>query len=287
MHDTYGVWEQGYELNRLIEGGEAPGQYVVQSQLHLAHTFIEMGLLQNADQYLLETERSNRFLEDQDYQGRIVGYRGLIAHLRGDWGEADDLYRDATRIINEAGGNPRAEGIFQRFHGDLKLARGEYKEAADLIWASRAVAEAGHHPDLIAFAIKSRAHLHRSLGEFREARLAYDDALARARKYGIRRLEADILSELSRLALDLGDIETARRRAIEAMSIANELGLGLRQTHGLVVLGIAALRGGQRELGFAYLRHACSLATRQQYWSRRREAEQLLRDAGEPMDFEW
>lgn len=287
MHDTYGVWEQGYEINRLIEGGEPPGQYVVQSQLHLAHTFIEMGLLQSGEQYLQETEHSNRSLGDSDYQGRIVGYRGLIAHLRGDWGRADELYELTQKLVAEAGGNPRAESIFLRFWADLRIARRDLPGAAELIQAARVKAEAGHHPDLVAYAIESLGHWHRAREEFRPARLAFDDALERSRRLGIRRLEASVLSQMARLGLDLGDTEMARLRALASMAIANELGLGLRQTHGLVLLGLAALQGGQRDLGVAYLRHGWSRARRQQYWSRGREAEQRLQAEGETVGFEW
>ncbi|NIR27841.1 MAG: hypothetical protein GWN84_00580, partial [Gammaproteobacteria bacterium] len=80
--------------------------------------------------------------------------------------------------------------------------------------------------------------------------------LRMARNIGIRRLEADALSELSRLALDLGDAENARRRAMGALRLSNELGLGLRKTHGLVVLGLATVRAGPMDLGKSYLRQA-------------------------------
>ncbi len=104
---------------------------------------------------------------------------------------------------------------------------------------------------------------------------------------GIRRLEADVLSELSRLALDLNDGGTARSCALQAMRLANLLGMGLKQTHTLVTLGLAALREQRRELGLGYLRHARALAAHQEYWLRAREAEQHLLLEGGPIHFEW
>ena len=56
MLDTYRMWEQGYQLNRVIERGRRPGQYEVQSLLHLSHTFIERGNLRVATTYLDDTE---------------------------------------------------------------------------------------------------------------------------------------------------------------------------------------------------------------------------------------
>ncbi len=44
--------------------------------------------------------------------------------------------------------------------------------------------------------------------------------------------------KLSRLALNQGGPKTARFRAREGMAIANQLGLRLKQCHGLVALGL-------------------------------------------------
>jgi len=283
MLDAYAFWEQGYELNRIIEGGVRAGQYVVQSQLHLAHTFIELGFLPVAEGYLRQTAQSNHHLEDQDYAGRVIGYFGLVAHLRGDLDKADNLYGQAVGTLLDAGGNPRAESIFRRYWADLKMTRKEMDRAADLIRESRAIAQVDHHPDIVAYVTKSLGHWHRDQRQFEKARIEYNSALAKAREFGIRRLEADVLSELSKLAFDLGDYEMARIRAMEAMAIANELGLGLRRSHGLVVLGRAILASGPRALGLAYLRHARKLANQQEYWLRAREAERHLQDEGEPL----
>jgi hypothetical protein len=97
----------------------------------------------------------------------------------------------------------------------------------------------------------------------------------------MRRLEAEALTELSRLAYDLGDAQVARQRAMESLRIANDLVLGLRQTHDLVVLGLATIETGQRQLGVAYLMHAKKIAQRQQYLLRSNEAEEHIQKYGE------
>jgi hypothetical protein len=89
---------------------------------------------------------------------------------------------------------------------------------------------------------------------------------------------------MSRLALDVGDAETARMRAIQSLMLANQLSLGLRQTSALVVLGRAMLMAGNHRLGIAYLRHARDLAHDQAYFLRQREADDLLRRHGDDGD---
>jgi tetratricopeptide (TPR) repeat protein len=98
---------------------------------------------------------------------------------------------------------------------------------------------------LVAHARLSEGHLFRVCEKYQDAIREYKVALKAAKQYGMRGLEADVYSELAHLALDLGDTETARTRAIKSLQIANELHLGLRQTHGLVVLGKATAKAGQ------------------------------------------
>ncbi len=278
MPEAYSFWEQGFEINRIIDSPEEWGQYIVQSQLHMGHLFIDYGQLKVAEEYLRATERSNYDLKDPDYDGRITGYRALLEHLRANTEEADLLYKKALKKLRRAGGNPRAESKFLNHWASLKLVKHQHDKAEELIHSSRAIAEAHQHPDLVAFARQTNAHLLRVYENYEDARMEYAAALEKAREIGIRRLESDILSELGRLALELGHVETARQRAMESLQIANELGLGLRQTHCLVILGLVAIKAGTRELGRAYLNHAIKLAEVQGYWIRGHEAEKILQN---------
>jgi hypothetical protein len=149
-----------------------------------------------------------------------------------------------------------------------------------MIQSSRALAEAGHFPELIAGAQLSLGHWHRAQAQFTQAIPQYRSALNKARSIGSRRLECEVLSELSRLALDLGDAEVARQRAMESLRIANELVLGLKQTHGLILLGQATAKAGQQKLGISYIKHAKRLADRQGYLLRGQEAEEQLHALG-------
>jgi tetratricopeptide (TPR) repeat protein len=171
-----------------------------------------------------------------------------------------------------------------RHWGDLKISLGDKENARLYILNSRSLAEAGRYPELLAYARLSYGHWYRIMKRYEEALHEYNAALDESRRIGIRRLESEVLSELSRLACDLGDAQIARQRAIEALRIANESALGLKQTHGLVVLGRATIQAGERDLGIAYLKHAKKLADRQEYWLRGSEAEEQLQRLGETAD---
>lgn len=280
MLDAHAVWEQGYEINRVIDSFEEGGRYLFQSLCNLGAVYVHYGHLNTAELYLREAEQVNYHLGDEDHAGRITGYLGLVQHLRGDLQQADEKYKKAVRQLRKVR-NPRAESIFQRHRADLKIQQQDFDTAACCIQTSRSLAEAERYPELIAYSRLSLGHLYRRQEEYAQAQREYNVVYDTGRRIGMRRLQAEALTELSRLAYDLGDAQLARKRAIESLRIANELVLGLRQTHDLVVLGRATIETGQPELGVAYLKHAKKLAERQEYRLRAYETEECLQKYGE------
>jgi tetratricopeptide (TPR) repeat protein len=225
------------------------GLYLFQSSCNLGAAFIQLGRLQQAEIHFRHAERINLRMGDKDHAARVLGYRGLIEHLRGNLRGAEKLYADAIDGLEEIGFNLRGLSIFQRHYADLLLRLKETEEAERHIVSGRARAEAAHYPDIVANYRLSAGHLHRQKDEIDEAMSCYIAAQEEAREMGLRGLEADALSELSQLALDVGDTQTAIDRAIQALQIANELCLGIRQTHGLVVLGRALIGSKRPTLG--------------------------------------
>lgn len=284
MQDTLAVWEEGYEINRIIEGTAEVPIYSLQSHLHLGHTFLELGRLSIAEQYFEEAARTNRKVGDSDYAGRILGYQALISFNRGRLEEADVRFGEALGKLGVEGGNPRAQSFFLNHRAKLEMIRRHLDKAEEYLRSSHALAASIHADDLLAYARTARGRLRREEGSLPEATAEYYVALAEARRLGICRLEAEILSGLSRVALDLGDNALARRRAIAALGLANELGLGLRQNLCLFLLGLATVRSGQPKLGAAYLRLARKLGDAQQHWLRNREAERELQKLGEEVE---
>lgn len=282
MADAYAVWELGYEINRVIEGSTPVPRYTLQSQLHMAHTFMEMGFLSLARHYLDTCDRTNAVVRDQDYAGRILGYRAILVFLQGDLEGADRLFEEAFQNLR-IGSNQRAESFFLSHKVSLEIEL-DIPRAEASARSSRALAENGQSPDLIAYARMATGRVHRARGSLDQATSEYNAALQEARKLGISRLEAEVLSELSRLALDLGDALVARARAMDALRLANELRLGLGQTSSMMVLGLATTRTGQRNLGVRYLQHARDLAVQQHFWLRKKEIEEHLQVLGEVQD---
>jgi tetratricopeptide (TPR) repeat protein len=276
MIDCLAIWEQGLEVNKFLDGHQ-PGQYTFQAYCNLGAACIQYGRLPRAREYLqmakdLSIRMGNK---DQDHAPRLNGYLALVHHLRGDLLLADQEYEAAISNLAK-NSNARAECIFRCHWANLKIRLEDKRSAEHFIRSCRAKAEEGHFPDLIAHARLCEGHLLRSRKKYKDAIREYKIALKAAKQYGMQALEADVHCEMARLALDLGDMEIARTRAIKSLEIANELHLGLRQTHGLVVLGKATAGAGQHVLGVEYLKQARELAERQHYDLRAREAEEEL-----------
>ena len=279
IHDACTFWEQAYEICRLIEHPKEGGGFHLEVLLSIAFTFIEMGRLSAAGRQLDDAERLVREIPDDDFAARILGLRGLMLHLQGDLQGADELYDRCLKLLR-SGANLRAQSIFLKHKADVKISTQEMEAADLLIRNSRALAESGVFPELVANARISEGHRLTRTGQAVKARLEYTAVLHEAQRIGYRKLEVRALTALARLALDQKDADGGRELAMRALSLANQLGLGLRQSHALVVLGLATLEMGQSDLGIAYLRSAKRLADDQGYWSRSREAENKLLELG-------
>jgi tetratricopeptide (TPR) repeat protein len=275
--DACGLWDQALEISRLLEDSLHRGSFHLEILLSLTFTSIEMGRLPAAQGYLEEADRILLDVSDDDSEARVLGLRGLIAHLGGDLQAADGYYDRCLHLLR-SGTNLRAQSIFLKHKADVKITTGDWDQADLLIRNSRALAEAGIFPELIANARISEGHRLFRRGDPVRARLEYHAVLKEAQRIGIRKLETRALTALARLALDQKDVDSAHAYALRSLRLANEMGLGLRQTHGLVVLGLATLAMELRDLGIALLRHAKRLADSQEYWARSREAENKLQE---------
>jgi tetratricopeptide (TPR) repeat protein len=274
--DACTLWEQALEVSRLLESPEG-GSFHLELLISLTLTSIEMGRLPAARGYLEEADRILLTDSDDDAQARILGLRGLMAHLGGDLQAADDLYERCLHLLR-SGTNLRAQSLFLKHRADIKLTTGQLEQADLLIRNSRALAEAGIFPELIANARLSEGHRLFRSGDPVRARLEYTAVLKEAQGIGVRKLETRALTALARLALDQKDADSAHRFALHSLRLANEMGLGIRQTHSLVVLGLTTLAIDERDLGIAFLRQAKKLADSQEYWARSREAENKLQE---------
>jgi len=264
--------EQGLEINKLIDR-DKDGRYLFQSEFNLGVAYIHLGRLNFALNYLERAIEIGNKLDDTELVSRVKAYIALIKYLQGSLEEADQSFNDSYKGLGE---NPRAKGIFYCYHGELLLKLGKVTDAGNMISQSLHIGESCYYPDLVAYARLAKGNLLLRDGDSDEAQNEFNAALRIAKETKIRRLETGILSAMSRLSYHLNDSETARQKAVEALKIANEYSLCLHQTTGLIVLGKALIKSGQRDLGIAFLKSARTMSKSQSYFLRMNEANKEL-----------
>jgi tetratricopeptide (TPR) repeat protein len=173
--------------------------------------------------------------------------------------------------------NVRGRSRVRFYRAEWYRVSGKLSEAEQELRNSRALAEQSACPDLVARCRIGQGHLFLERNDLKQALGEYQDAIEVMRDKGVHSLVADGLCGWAAVANRLGDAETARRRAIESLSLASEGLLGLRITDALVVLGVATVGCGLRSLGLAYLKRAIKLGDLQGYSTRKSEAEREFR----------
>lgn len=272
MLNTMAIWQQGYEINRLIDRN-TNGRYYLQSLFNLGVGFIHFGRLNKANSYLSESLKYANTLSNKQLTSRITAYIGLVQYLQGD---LESSRKTFDSVYPDLADNPRALSVFYLHHAEVLMKCDDLEGARAKIRASRYLAEASHFPDLIAYSRLTSANLMVKEKQFDLAQDEYEFSLAHARQLRLRRLESGTLSGLSRLAYELKDSELARQKAVEALKIANEFQLRLHQTQSLLAIGKALLQGGNTQFGKSFLETARALAKMQGYFLRMHEAESEL-----------
>jgi tetratricopeptide (TPR) repeat protein len=209
-----------------------------------------------------------------------TGYRGLIAHLRGRYHEADAYYASAVLMLRRLG-EQRAYAHFQRHRATLEAFFGDKAKALSEIEHAISAAQAARQMDILHRSRVVRADLIRdtsqdqakrrhALGEIKEA-LRY---AALADCYRVR-IEASA-SMARHMRID-GDYDTALRYGVDAMTIAARYGHSLQKTSLRIELGRILEARGDPVSGRALLEMAVSIGTSKGYFHALERVRRILK----------
>lgn len=277
IQDALSIWSLAVEWQRVIAHGEEEqgAMYAASLYFHLGMAHMQMGRLGTAETFYNDAYANAQRYGNRDLAVRSEGMLARIEHFRGNIGQANRTY---AKVIKELGvmGNLRAQSYFIRHRASLLIRLGKSEQAERLSRLSLAIAASEDCMEFVALSRETLAKVYAHRREPRAAIREYKLAFAQAEQLGILRLKADVLIGLATVQLDLGDAKAALDRGREAMKIANEGLLVLRQIKALVVLGLATAELGSRSLGISYLRHAIRLAGHSEHRLAEHDAEQAL-----------
>jgi tetratricopeptide (TPR) repeat protein len=269
--DSYALFRAGQHVNAVAERG-FHGHRWCSSAINLGLVQIERGNLARGRYHLESAVRTAHVLKDVVLEARARGHLGLVHHLMGNYERAEKLYNKAIKELLPIG-NHRGASIFLMHRGDLRRRMHKFQEAANDQRDCVAAAESGRHPDLVHYANLAIAKLKRANERDLVALEELTPAIDFARCVGIPRLECDAQIVQGQIALEQGEYDMAGRLAVSSLGIASSLGLRLRLTGGLILLGRVSQARGHWQGAEKLYRAAVELAERQ--------GNQLLIEKGE------
>lgn len=160
-------------------------------------------------------------------QGPVRFRLGQVLEMVGEWAEADQEYRRALELAEQADAPALAETSCYAI-GSLNRKQGQYTVALEWLERARGAAQERSHTAAVVQAIVEMGEVFRFQGDFAAARLRYDESLslsaAADHDTALQAARASALKGAGTLAAQQGDLETARRLYDESLALLRTLG---------------------------------------------------------------
>lgn len=209
-----------------------------------------------------------------------TGYRGLIAHLRGRYHEADEFYATAVRMLRRMG-EQRAYAHFQRHRATLEGFFGDKSKALNEIEHAIAAAQAARQMDILHRSRVVRADLIRDTSQDQAKRRHALSEIKEALRYSALadcyRVRIEASASMARHMRIDGDYDTALRYGVDAMTIAARYGHSLQKTSLRIELGRILEARGDPVSGRALLEMAVSIGTSKGYFHALERVRRILK----------
>jgi CHAT domain-containing protein/tetratricopeptide (TPR) repeat protein len=235
-----------------------PGHQLIECLRQLSNAYKTLGDLTTARRH---GARALELAQSLGYQRQELMALRALAHLDRAEGALSRAREQQIRAVAMARAL-RENDILARCYGDLgNLARdmGRYREAKEAYTEGlRGLGPTGGDPGFQALILDGLASTECRLGNYRDARLRYEEALAVCRTRGLEIRVPAILADLAQLHLDTGNPERALTVAEEGIAAAagasnrrQQISLLLLQSRALQELGrdeaaLDAARTGRR-----------------------------------------
>jgi non-specific serine/threonine protein kinase len=171
---------------------------------------------------LLEAVPQNAAALDR---ARVLHSAANLANRQGDYGAAEDLYRQSLTIVRKLG-ERRGEASVLLGLANVALLRAQYAEAESLLVESVALARSARYRPLLAATLGNLATVHQARGDRDNAFEAFEEALTIARDTDDEWLACQILRDKGRAACKEGMAVLAEQSLVEALTLAEALGAG-------------------------------------------------------------
>jgi tetratricopeptide (TPR) repeat protein len=257
------------------ESGDAA--LCTESYLNLAIAEGFVGNVGECERALDEFFRSARVADDSTgwFAPAIAyGWRGTALQYGGHLQEAAEAFARAQELAATA--DPLTFVLIGATVIDFGLGRGELPEALELAARMSKVAEEFGAANLPVSARSSLARARALRGEWKEAALLFEEALALANEHNVYlENEGAELSYLSRVYLELGDLERARETAERALVLVREQGSKIYELQNVLALAHSEVALGHDDAVDPLLARAEALLTATGAWALRADVAEI------------
>lgn len=202
--------------------------------------------------------------EDILVMSLITGYRGLVAHLRGELDVARSQFERSIGVLQRLD-EQRAAALFRRHNASLCASLGDWGGLQAGARLAAAGAESVRQLDIVYAARLVEACASDASDVPEERRKAFrlaSEALEYAEMSDLHRLSIEAYTRIGLAKMHAGDYDAALENIAEAMATAARYGLTLQKIKLRTLLGRIFIARGSEAAGKALLRNAINGATR-------------------------
>lgn len=285
LYDAIPLFEQARTSNRKVEIKSDVTPNALRIRLNLAMAQIERGNLSRANSEL------NAIIAASDREPVVraiaIGYRGLVAHLRGRFRKAQDRYAEAIKLLRQLRGEARALSIFHRHFAAMLRNQNQRNPAQEHLRAAMAEAETAGQQDQVQRTRVSQAVfelsdvnpgpdvLRRVLRQLRTVE-RYADVME------VHSLKVDVLTARARVFEMQGETRMSGENAIEALALATLHGMKLRVMSALAMIGKITQERGYLSQAHQISTTARRMAERAGYQLSVARADRVLVETADP-----
>src|SRR5580658_788295 len=289
LHDAAKLFAEGLRAVQAIEAPNIGGALTNILRLNRAIVDIEMGKCRKADAVLEAVATT----ADEHLAVRWIatGYRGLVAHVRGDVKNAEYLYKKSIAALRSMQCY-RGASIFARHLAEMYLNGSSGTGAATEEMAEDAVklASIGNHEDIyqLARVVRLRAEIARihlagdgpapgpGGSPWFDVQKQLENISIYVRVMGMPRLAVEVASLDASIRVRLGDLHNATKSVTRALSLANEKGMMLKKVDLTILLAQIYEARGMRDGARLLAESGRNLAISTEYATAQDEAQAIL-----------
>lgn len=235
-------------IGRALSTAQEAGRELIPGRLHaeFANISFDAGALDEADRHYALAIESFRAVGDRRREAMMLNNQGLLRREQGRLEEAEALHR-ASGAIRAQIGDRQGVGRVQDMLALVYSDRGHFDDAIASATSALAIAREANDRFYEAVTLSHIAAARFGLRQFDAAERDYDESRRLFADLGDQMREMQARLRLGEIAIERGQIDSARAVATEVLTAARAARIDAAEIDARILLGDVALARGDRD----------------------------------------